>query len=335
MKVISKNYYLDFIEINANEIHRTPDKFIDDLNKKLEVLSSNERETEKNTLSEKTNKKIIVIHQSKNIKRILEGRSLLSSFLDHWHDKFELMSYKEKNVILAWIITEYQEFIDNSIDLYKAFDLFINIPILSNIEREAILREISEKNPRISFDINSIVAHTNNWEVVNLKQLIKIAILKHFLNSDLNETSNEITPIILNLIESGEFIPDFIPYHVKNGNNNEIFEKLSASKKDPRLNGTYLSPSVRFDDLIKTIQNQGYSEFMLNQLYENAASKNYTEIMLIIDKLKKNEPIEENDRKILARYPFILNDTPGKAHLNLEKAKKRVDLIRLAFGKEQ
>ena len=72
---------------------------------------------------------------------------------------------------------------------------------------------------------------------------------------------------------------------------------------------------------------------MLNQLYEDAASKNYTELTIIIDKLKKKEPLEDNDMKLLAKYSFVLNDTPNRAQINLEKAKKRVDLIKQAFGK--
>ena len=74
---------------------------------------------------------------------------------------------------------------------------------------------------------------------------------------------------------------------------------------------------------------------MLSQLYENAASKNYSELLLVIDKLNKKEPIEDNDSKLLAKYAFVLNDTPSRAQINLEKAKKRVDLIKLAFGKEK
>ena len=72
---------------------------------------------------------------------------------------------------------------------------------------------------------------------------------------------------------------------------------------------------------------------MLNQLYENAAYKNYNELILIIDKIQKKEPLEENDRRLLANYPFILNDPPNKAQIHLEKAKKRVDSIKQAFGK--
>jgi hypothetical protein len=40
-----------------------------------------------------------------------------------------------------------------------------------------------------------------------------------------------------------------------------------------------------------------------------------------------------NDRKLLAEYPFILNDSPNIAQIKLEKAKKRVDRIKQAFEK--
>jgi len=54
--------------------------------------------------------------------------------------------------------------------------------------------------------------------------------------------------------------------------------------------------------------------------------------VLIIDKLSKNEHLEEIERKILAKYAFILNDSPKMAQINLEKAKKRIDNLKRAFG---
>ena len=86
-------------------------------------------------------------------------------------------------------------------------------------------------------------------------------------------------------------------------------------------------------NLINQIKEERISDFMLSQLYESAASKNYSELLLIIDKLNKQEPLEDNDRKILAKYSFVLNDSPKMAQINLEKAKKRIDNLKRAFGK--
>ena len=86
-------------------------------------------------------------------------------------------------------------------------------------------------------------------------------------------------------------------------------------------------------ELLNQIKDERFSDFMLNQLYENAVSKNYSELLLIIDKMSKQETLEENDRKLLANYAFILNDSPKMAQINLEKAKKRIDNLKRAFGK--
>ena len=336
LRLISKNYYLDIIELDISEIEKSPDEFFEKINESIEKINSfkiEDESDESNDNDENNNKNIIIINQSKRLKTIFKEKSILNIYMDYWREKFDTISYKNNKMIFIWVTTEYQEFINNFLEIYKAFDLFINIPILSKIERETILRDFAENNPKISFDISTIVAFTENWEVLNLKQLLKVAILKHFLNADLNETTNEITDIIINLIESGEFIPSLLSNHVNNNKEAQVNENTNVKKKILGVNDLSLIGG-EFEEFVRSIQDQGYTEFMLGQLYEDAASKNYSEIMLIIDKLKKKEPLEDNDRKLLARYPFILNDNPNRAHLNLEKAKKRVDLIKLAFGKE-
>ena len=103
--------------------------------------------------------------------------------------------------------------------------------------------------------------------------------------------------------------------------------------RDTEVKETDVKDLGEKDGIIEEMRDMGVSEFMLNQLYENAASKNYNELLIIIDKLNKKEPLEDNERKIVSKYAFILNDSPNMAHLNLEKAKKRVDLLKKAFGK--
>ncbi|MFX1259039.1 MAG: hypothetical protein ACFFAN_14365, partial [Promethearchaeota archaeon] len=201
-----------------------------------------------------------------------------------------------------------------------------------------VLRNFLEKNPKISFDINAIVNYTENWEVNDLNQLIKIGIFKHALNADLNNVSNEITDILISLIESGEYIPSkTVLTTLKNLNEQEqegstkgIQNKRKERSEIKEIRGEIIKYR---ENLVNQIRTERVSEFLLNQLYENAASKNYNELILIIDKLNKKELIEENDRKILAKYPFILNDSPQMAQINLEKAKKRIDLMKQAFGK--
>jgi len=159
-------------------------------------------------------------------------------------------------------------------------------------------------------------------------------LFRHFLNYELNNTSNEITDSLLNLIKSGEYLPSISTKSLEITNVKDIREEgVESENVYPKKVKESVDQIKNIDNFVDDIREMRISEFMLNQLYENAASKNYNELIIIIDKLNKNDPLEENDRKLLAKYPFILNDSPNMAQINLEKAKKRVDRIKQAFGK--
>ena len=338
LKLISSNYYLDFLQlINPEEIISQEDNFKNFIKileniEKYDVAVSNDKEPSKNDVK----KKLILIDQpySYEVNESSQSESLLKKFIKYFKNNPNKANFIEKNLIVMWLHYDYTEISKFSSDLFELFDLFIKIPVLNKFERETILRNFSEKNSKIVFDINAIINSTENWEVNDINRLLKIAIFKHHLNSDLNTVSNEITDTIIDLIETGEFIPSRII--------NDRLPKVKGKTEDIIQDAIVRSTEVKETDvknlrekdmIINGIREMGVSEFMLNQLYENAASKNYNELLIIIDKLNKQEPLEDNERKILARYPFILNDSPNIANLNLEKAKKRVDLLKKAFGK--
>ncbi|MFW9880938.1 MAG: hypothetical protein ACFFG0_48370 [Candidatus Thorarchaeota archaeon] len=344
IKLISLNYSLELIEFNDIEIKKTPDKFIKSFTSILKVikesvnkgtdLTSEKGEKDKN-IADSNNfleKKLLVIDQQLNFKPLLKETNLLEVF--SVLQKENSFNFIEANVILIWINYDIRDIIKISSNVYDSFDLFIKVQLLNKIERETVFRDFMEKNPKIVFDINALVNYTDNWEVKDIKQLVKVGIFKHFLNSELNETSNEITHILLDLIDSGEFLPSISP---KISNNNQMLaedkEKQLIFKNMSKIDEEQVNKSNNINDYLENIRNSRISEFMLSQLYENAAFMNYNELLLIIDKIDKKEPLEDNDRKILAKYPFILNDPPNKALINLEKAKKRVDRIKQAFGK--
>ena len=325
IKLICSNYYLEVIELNNSEIIKTPDDFFYSFN---EILENFEKDKEEDK------KKIILINQKYNFNKIFNDKSLLNNFINNFQYSHKKINFIDSNLILIWLNYDYEELMDDSENLFDIFDLFIKIPLLNKIERDTVLRNFLEKNQNIAFDINTLINYTENWEVKDLNQLLRIGIFKHFLNADLNNVSNEITDILINLIETGEYIP---AKTLKKSKKQEIqdIEQESQSNmiKESKVNKIQEGDIKDQNAIINEIKNQSVSEFMLNQLYENAASKNYNELLLIIDKLNKKEPIEDNDRKLIAKYPFILNDTPNMAQINLEKAKKRVDLMKQAFGK--
>ncbi|MFX1302398.1 MAG: hypothetical protein ACFFBV_08360 [Promethearchaeota archaeon] len=339
IKLITQNYYLDLIEFNSNEILRVPNKFLKSFIPILQAIGKKkeeESEVETETMRpDKTNeKKLLLINQQTSFKQTFEEKNLLEIFLNARQEESFDFKFIDSNLILVWINYEIQDVTTVSNKMYNTFDLFIKIPLLEKIERETVLKDFLEKNNKIVFDINDIVNYTENWEVKDIIQLLKVGIFKLFLNSELNETSNEITDILIDLIISGEYIPNNIPLVSEENSKIEVNEEYYQDK-------TVIPPQEikEFGNLkditgiVNGIRESRISDFMLNQLYENAASKNYTELTLIIDKLAKKEPLEENEMKMLAEFPFILNDPPNRAQINLEKAKKRVDLIKQAFGK--
>jgi len=343
LKLISMNYSLDLIEFNDHEIRNAPDKFIESF---LQILKSirDAFDVEAEEKSEEDNndnlddsdtpveKKLLIINQQSNFRTILSESNLLEVFTTS--EKEAYSNFLQSNIILIWINYDIRDVIEISSKVYEVFDIFIKISLLDKIERETILRDFLEKNSKIVFDVDALVNYTDNWEVNDIKQLVKVGIFKHFLNSELNETSNEITHILLNLIETGEFLPSIkskIPHDIQNGEEGK--ENKHFIQNITKIEEESFKKTNNIDDYIKSIRESRPSEFMLNQLYENAAFSNYNELLLIIDKIDKKEPLEENDRKILAEYPFILTEIPKRAQIKLEKAKKRVDRIKQAFGK--
>jgi len=344
IKLISMNYSLELIEFNEIEIKKAPDKFIKSFTPILKAITEisdketnlkSEKEENNKNLAEPDNnfeKKLLLINQQSNFKISLKETNLLEVFSTL--QKEVMFKLIETNVILIWINYDIRDVIEISSTVYDSFDLFIRVQLLNKIERETVFRDFMEKNPKIVFDINALVNYTDNWEVKDIKQLLRVGIFKHFLNSELNETSNEITHILIDLIDSGEFLPSITP---KISNNKQVIEEDKKNqhviKNISKIEEEQYNKTNNVNEYINDIRESRISEFMLNQLYENAAFVNYNELLLIIDKIDKKEPLEDNDRKMLAKYPFILNEPPKKALINLEKAKKRVDRIKQAFGK--
>ena len=347
-KLISSNYYLEYFELNFIEILKKPEDFFDKFDTIIDYFNNPgyeelEKQQPKNTKDDtikKTGKdknklkKLLLIDQKPGVTNLFKDKSLLNNFLNLFQTKSRFVDFINNGIILVWLNYNYKELVENSEYISNIFDLFIKIPFLNNIERETFLKDFSESNSKIVFDINTIVNFTEDWEVNDLKHLLKMGIFKHFINADLNDISNEVTDTLINLIESGEFIISNTFKRSDTRNSINFKQDFQINQKQPiEAIEHQKESSEKKDDYINQIRDESISEFMLNQLYENAASKNYSELLIIIDKLNKKEVLEDNDRKFLAKYPFILNDSPNIAQINLEKAKKRIDLIKRAFGK--
>lgn len=344
LKLISKNYYLNFYELNQEEIIKMPDEFFRNFNSILEsILQAMQKDMENAIEIDENSQEIkeyskenritgmLLINQEifSNVK--LRERNFLELFMTSFKEK---KSMRKAGLLFIWVNNDIKEIEFSSRLIFEVFDLFIKIPLLDKVERETIFRNFLEKNPKIVFDVKTLVDYTVDWEVKDINQLLKVGIFKHFINSELNDSSNEITDVLIDLIESGEYVPSISQEKVKTeflytgaNENQNIRNKIFLK------GGNASTEVINSGELLNQIKEERFSEFMLEQLYENAVSKNYSELLLIIDKLNKEQKLEENDRKLIAKYAFILNDSPKMAQINLEKAKKRIDNLKRAFGK--
>jgi len=66
----------------------------------------------------------------------------------------------------------------------------------------------------------------------------------------------------------------------------------------------------------------------IDQLYQEAAYKEFDNLSRIIQDMIANKPLIPDDYKLIANYAFILNDDPKKALTKLNQAKTRVDRIK-------
>ncbi|MBD3198355.1 MAG: hypothetical protein GF317_25115 [Candidatus Lokiarchaeota archaeon] len=348
LKLIAANYYIPFIQLNKSFIYESPQEFLNSFPEVLQSASligaqEEQKFDEEDKKGAKNNereqkKRILVINEDNRVDGLLESGSLLQKFLEYYQGFNKTSNFLDNNIILIWVNHDYSAVEENTDLVFKIFDLLIKIPRINKNNREQILRAFSEKNPTVVFDIEQIIDHTDSWEVEDIKQLMKISVLKQYLRSELNAQSNEITDIIIDLIETGEMLPSSLFKTIKRRKSKEKIEGINQKLKFDEFKisdqSSISNISKKTDSIINQIKREEYSEFMLNQLYEDAASHNYNELVIILDKLKNNEPIEQNDRNLLAKYPFILNDPPSRAQITMEKAKKRIDLMKKAFKKE-
>jgi hypothetical protein len=344
LKLICSNFYIHCVQFKESAIAKNPKEFLenftnifsyfDEILKEESSKQNKDRNNEEDDSNEINNQKLLVVNQNQRLEQLVGVNNLLQKFLFYYQEEDNLTNILNNNLVIIWINYNYECILDISDQIYKVFDFIIRVPILNKMERQQVFREFMEKNPKISFDINKLVELTKDWEVEEINHLLKTGILKHHINADLNTTSNEITEIIIDLVESGEFVP-YVKKRLEKKKKEQISlpEGPSTEKDVIEQSSKEDIPIESKEEILNQIKSENYSEFMLNQLYENAASENYNELVLIIDKLDKKEPLEDNDRKLLSKYPFILNNSPSRAQIFLEKAKKRIDMITKSFGK--
>ncbi len=355
IKLIAKTFTLKFVKLNFPEIRKSPNDFIlnfpnifDNLAKIYREAKKVEQEVkEKNKTIERALKFIFVVENQQELFQRTQ-KDIHFDLFEHLYyelkNKMENINFIENGIIFIGINHQENTLCQAS---FKLFDFYLKIPTITENERIIILGKISEEiSPNQTFNVGRIASLTEGWEVSDIRELIKIAYLRNV--AKLDDSVSDITELTEKIIDKGEFIPSYLIslnfIQNKLGTfqtsiNSSIHQSINQNikfnrevSKEEHIKIPELESQLRTE--IEKIRSQRISNFMVQQLYEDAASENYTELLVILDKMKKKEPLEEYDRKLLAEYSFILNDPPNIALILLEKAKKRIDNIKKAFGKE-
>lgn len=355
IKLIAKTFTLKFVKLNFPEIRKSHNDFILNFQNIFDNLAKIYREAKK--VEQEVKEKDKTIERALKFIFVVENQQELfqRTQKDIHFDLFEHLYYELKNKM------ENINFIENGIIFiginhqentlcqasFKLFDFYLKIPTITENERIIILEKISEEiSANQTFNVGRIASLTEGWEVNDIRELIKIAYLRNV--AKLDDSVSDITELTAKIIDRGEFIPSYLIslnfIQNKLGTfqtsiNSSIHQSINQNRKfNIELSKEEHSRIPELESQLRTeiekIRSQRISNFMVQQLYEDAASENYTELLVILDKMKKKEPLEDYDRKLLAEYSFILNDPPNIALILLEKAKKRIDNIKKAFGKE-
>ncbi|MHA1476268.1 MAG: hypothetical protein ACTSQ5_13915, partial [Promethearchaeota archaeon] len=111
------------------------------------------------------------------------------------------------------------------------------------------------------------------------------------------------------------FLSDLIENNSINFRSNNHKDKKNEIQKSKVINSepNLLEPENKLNENFE------------NQLYQEAASKNYEDISIILDKIQKGIVLLPFERLKLADNSFILKDDPKKALQKLNKAKIIVD----------
>ena len=149
-------------------------------------------------------------------------------------------------------------------------------------------------------DIEHISLQMKDWNVAAIRKFLIYAYRYFLINQKDDLTKN----IKFNTF----FLSDLIDNHT-------FIDKSNAINKNENIN----SESNLLDP--KIMLNENYE----HQLYQEAASKSYEDLCIILDKIQKGIVLLPFERLKLADYSFILKYDPNQALKKLNKAKVTVD----------
>ncbi len=152
------------------------------------------------------------------------------------------------------------------------------------------------------------------WTLWDIKKLVSNAIHRFSLGLCKYDSIN--SDYLLSLINSEKVLPK----------KSAKLIGIKGSETISESKGTVLHSQASTTDL-SDLQ-LSMVDSLTDQLYQEAAFKDFDNVSRIIQDLISNKPMNPEDMKIISKYAFILNDDPRKALSKMNQAKTRVDRIR-------
>ena len=195
-------------------------------------------------------------------------------------------------------------------DFNNFFDLELNLQIPDTKFKKFFIESILKNIPNTDVDVEHISLQMKDWNVATIRKFLIYA-YRYFQISQKDDLTNKIkfnTYFLSGLIENNSV--NFRNNNSKDDNN--AIQKSKVIKPEPNL----LDPEFKLNENFE------------HQLYQEAASKNYEDLCIILDKIQKGIVLLPFERLMLADNSFILKDEPNKALQKLNKAKVIVDKFR-------
>ena len=198
-------------------------------------------------------------------------------------------------------------------DFNNFFDLEVNLQIPDTKIKRIFIESILKAIPNNNVDIEHFSLQVKDWNVAAIRKFLIFAYRYFQINQKDDLTSK--------MKFNTKFLSDLIE------NNSINFRDNSFDKKKAMQINTAINSRPELLDLEIKI-----NENFETQLYQEAASKDYEDLCIILDKIQKGIVLLPFERIKLADNSFVLKEDPKKALQKLNKAKITVDKFKMIIS---
>lgn len=191
------------------------------------------------------------------------------------------------------------------------FDLEFSLGLPDFSTRKQFLATLLEKfTPKaMDIDYDHLALQLEGWNFMDLRRFVRNATFLFLSERHVHLKPKVLeTSFLTNLLEKRIIrMPQLIQ-----SNSQTSFSSSTTS----------IQPISQLENNI-SVHDRRFSQ----QLYQDAASRDYEKLVIILDKLQKGIVLQQFERELLGDYPFFLKIEPKQAVQKLNKAKIRIEKI--------